>query len=115
MNVHTKDLEKSFADEVIHFKYYLCETKNPRETATPNKEINKDLNMFNILKRDYLFETFPNISICLRIYLSLMISNCTGKRSFSTLKGIKNNLRSTMSDVKLNEQPNIDEYRVGCP
>jgi len=33
--------------------------------------------------------TFPNMNICLRIYLSLLVKNCSEERSFSALKRIK--------------------------
>lgn len=58
--------------------------------------------LYTMLKSDQLFETFPNIEIALRIFLSLMVTNCTGERSFSKLKYIKNDLRSTMSQERLN-------------
>ena len=44
---------------------------------------------------------FPNVETALRIYLSLMITNCSGERSFSRLKHIKNELRTTMLQGKL--------------
>ena len=44
---------------------------------------------------------FPNIEIALRIYLSMMCSNCSGERSHSKLNLIKNHLRSTMKDDRL--------------
>ena len=40
--------------------------------------------------------------ICLRTYLSLHVTNCSGERSFSALKCMKNYLRSTLKDEKLN-------------
>ncbi|KAL7296104.1 hypothetical protein TKK_0010652 [Trichogramma kaykai] len=46
--------------------------------------------------------TFPSTEISLRIFLSLMITNCSGERSFSTLKLIKNERRSTMTQSRLN-------------
>ena len=46
--------------------------------------------------------TFPNMYICLRIYLSLLVTKCSGDRSFSPLKCIKNYLRSTLKDERLN-------------
>ena len=45
---------------------------------------------------------FPNIEIALRIYLCLMVTNCRGKRSFSKLKRIENDLRLTMRQDRLN-------------
>lgn len=32
---------------------------------------------------------FPNVEIALRIFLSMMVTNCSGERSFSKLKRIK--------------------------
>ncbi|KAJ8895455.1 hypothetical protein PR048_000788 [Dryococelus australis] len=45
---------------------------------------------------------FPNVETPLRIYLSLMVTNCTGERLFLKLKQIKNELRTTMSQNRLN-------------
>jgi len=41
---------------------------------------------------------FPNMHIGLRIYLSLLVKNCSGERSFSALTRIKNYLWSTLKD-----------------
>ncbi|GAB0098330.1 zinc finger MYM-type protein 1-like [Sergentomyia squamirostris] len=48
-----------------------------------------------------LRSTFYNIEVALRIYLSLMITNASGERSFSKMKLIKNRLRTTMLDERL--------------
>ena len=58
--------------------------------------------MYRLLLENNLETAFPNILITLRIYLSLMISNCSGQRSFSKLKLIKNQLRSCMTQKRLN-------------
>lgn len=50
---------------------------------------------------DRLVNSFPNVNIALRIYLSILGSNAEGERSFSRLKLIKNYLRSTMSQSRL--------------
>jgi hypothetical protein len=54
----------------------------------------------------YIFEnnlspTFPNLTISLRILLTLPVSVASGERSFSKLKLIKNYLRSTMLQERL--------------
>jgi len=54
------------------------------------------------LKVDGVESVFPNVEVALRIYLSLMVSNCTGERSFSRLKLLKTSHRSTMSQDRLN-------------
>jgi hypothetical protein len=39
---------------------------------------------------------FPNIEISLRIFLTLMVTNCKTERSFSQMKRIENPKRTTM-------------------
>uniref|UniRef100_UPI00358E3B13 uncharacterized protein n=1 Tax=Myxine glutinosa TaxID=7769 RepID=UPI00358E3B13 len=45
--------------------------------------------------------TFPNIMTALRIYLVLMITNCSGERSFSKLKLIYNRLHTSMTQCHM--------------
>lgn len=46
--------------------------------------------------------TFPNVATAMRMFLSIAATNCNGERSFSTLKRIKNYLRSSLGQDKLN-------------
>jgi hypothetical protein len=46
--------------------------------------------------------TYPCIATLLRIFATLPVTTSTSERSFSALKYIKNYLRSTMSDTRLN-------------
>ena len=43
-----------------------------------------------------LVNSFPNVSVAIRIYLSTLGTSCEGERSFSVLKRVKNHLRSTL-------------------
>ena len=45
--------------------------------------------------------TFPNVEIALRMYLVLMVTNCSSERSFSKMKLIKNRLRASMRNERL--------------
>ena len=49
------------------------------------------------MKKYNLQSGFPNVCIALRVYLALPVSNCSGERSFSHLKRIKNASRSTIA------------------
>jgi hypothetical protein len=46
--------------------------------------------------------TYPSIAILLRIFATIPVTTATGERSFSALKYIKNYLRSTMGETRLN-------------
>ncbi|KAJ7322507.1 hypothetical protein JRQ81_018794 [Phrynocephalus forsythii] len=59
------------------------------------------LDVFNYIYSNNLTSVFPNLSISLRIYLTVPVTVAEGERSFSKLKLIKNDLRSTMSQERL--------------
>jgi len=46
-------------------------------------------------------DTFPNVAIVLRVYLILMVTNCSAECSFSKLKLIENCLRTSMTQRRL--------------
>ena len=61
-----------------------------------------EIQLYRFIVDNGLRSTFVNTEIALRIFLCLMVTNCSGERSFSKLKLIKNHLRSTMSQECLN-------------
>lgn len=56
----------------------------------------------NYVTKNRLMDIFPNVFVAMRILLTLPISVASGERSFSKLKIIKNYLRSTISQERLN-------------
>ena len=60
------------------------------------------MELYEKIKKDCLVSTFPNIEISLRIFLCMMVTNCSEERSFSALKILKNDHRSTMLNERLN-------------
>ena len=58
--------------------------------------------MFRFIDENKFMHAFPNVSVVFRLYLCLMIFNCSGERLFSVLKRVKNQLRSSMGQKKLN-------------
>ena len=61
------------------------------------------LELLNKIVDMKLEEIFPNVCISLRIFCTLPVTIATGERSFSKLKHIKNVLRNTMGQDRLND------------
>ena len=86
--------EENLISECLQFKHYQqTYTTTLTESAA---------SIYLHLKENHLESTFPNMEICLRIYCSMMASNASAERTFSKMKLIKNELRSTMSETRLN-------------
>jgi hypothetical protein len=85
---YEQDLEE-FGDELIQMKHFF---KNNDNVKNPGA-----LLIHLIAFKD----TFPNILIALRIYMTLPSSNASGERSFSCLRRVKNYLRSTLGQDRL--------------
>jgi hypothetical protein len=62
--------ENTFTQECIHFKTYL-------QNATENKQQNQSL--FTFFRNQNLEELFPNVSIALRIYSYMAVTNCSAE------------------------------------
>ena len=64
----------------------------------------KEIQIFRFINENEFIHAFPNVSVVFRLqaYPFLMISNCSGERSFSVLKRVKNQLRSSMGQKRLN-------------
>ena len=86
----------------VHFQEYMNEPDVWLSQKGANKETFIAVRMLQTIVNNKMQDTFPNMNICLRIYLSLLVTNCSGEWSFSALKRIKNYLRSTLKDEKLN-------------
>ena len=96
VSVYSQDLEPSLGDELVQLSEFvsLCQDEKVQDES-------HELFMYRIIKDKGQSSTFPNAGIMLRIFLSLMVSNSSGERTFSKLKLIKNELRSTMSQQRL--------------
>lgn len=85
--------EKELEIECLHLTEYL--------KIVDSEKTDSILKIYQLLKDNKIEDTFPNVEIALRIFLSMMVTNCSGERSFSKLKRIKNELRSTMLQERL--------------
>ena len=113
VTVYENDLEKDIVDEFIQF-HKLLKTDLGKPVVEPHKSGDcVELRMHRLITGANLQSLFPNIEIALGIYLCLMVTNCSGERSFSKLKRIKSDLRSTMSQDRLNRLTLMSlEYEV---
>ena len=104
VKTYPEDLNTSFPKEIVHFHEYMNEPESDMRLS--EKEENKGtfiaLRMLQTIVNNEMQSTFANTYICLCIYLSLLVTNCSGERSFSALKRIKKYLQSTLKDEKLN-------------
>ena len=90
LKVFASNLNSDFPSEVVHFAFHL------RSSPDLGLKTNTAQAQLPYLKKNCLIETFPNVAIILRIYLTLPVANTEGERSFSALKRVKNYLRSSV-------------------
>ena len=84
-------MDSDFPSEVVHFAFHLLSSPDlGSKTNTVQAQL-------SYLKKNCLIETFPNVAIILRTYLTLPVANTEGERSFSALKTVKNYLRSSLT------------------
>lgn len=89
------DLEETLNSELVYLKSHL-------ETLEQNLKPKSPINLSQWIRENDLQCIYPNVDIALRMYTCTPASNCTAERSFSCLKRIKNYLRSTMTEKRLN-------------
>ena len=92
-------MQESLGEEFVHFTELL---KTDLSSHIGTKQDLAELQFYRLIIDNSLESCFPNVEIALRIYLSLMVTNCSGERPFSKLKRIKNELRNTMDQNRLN-------------
>lgn len=90
VKLYPSDLEADFVDEFLMFRSSCMCSK--AQTVT---------DMLQMLVAKNLYNTYPNVIIAFRMYLSIFGTSCTGERTFSVLKRVKNYQRSTMGQSKL--------------
>ena len=60
------------------------------------------LDLLRYLHSSRLHEIFPNVSVALRVLLTIPVTGASGERSFSKLKLIKTYLRASVKQDRLN-------------
>lgn len=88
---YSADLEMDFVEEIVQFKDFIRD-----------KGITSARLLLQFIREKKLQDIFPNVDIAFRLYLTFPVTNASGERSFSKLKIVKNRLRSTMGQERLN-------------
>ena len=95
------DLEQSAPEEFVQYAEFarlsLARSPDVKDESTCSFEAN----LYRLASANDVSISFPNVNIAFRLYLTLLVSNCTGERSFSVLSRVKNELRTTMTDDRL--------------
>ena len=91
LKVYANDLDSDFPSEIVHFAFHL------RSSPDLGSKTNTMQAQLSYSKKNCLIETFSNVAIICRIYLTLHVANTEGERSFSALKRVKNYLRSSLT------------------
>ncbi|CAH1107399.1 unnamed protein product [Psylliodes chrysocephalus] len=95
---YTNDLEDDLIQECIFS--HICSDKTAECAVKPGS--NSLLSLSTFLRNQSLSNVYPNLDIALGIALSTTATNCSGERSFSCLKRVKNYQRSSLSQEKMN-------------
>ena len=93
--VYKKDQEQCFGNELVQFVAFSNEFLKDADD-----NIGKEHFLYKLIIDKCVKCSFPNVEIALRMYLILMVTNCSGERSFSKLKYIKNRLRMTVTNER---------------
>ncbi|KAL6475705.1 hypothetical protein MHYP_G00167450 [Metynnis hypsauchen] len=91
--IYHMDLSQEFENEVLHFRTIY--------DATFLKNLSS-LELLNAIWKMQLQSIFGELCIALRIFCTLPVTVAGGERAFSKLKLVKNYLRSTMGQDRLN-------------
>ena len=96
VTVYKDDLVQHFGNELVQFVTFSNEFLKDADD-----NIGKEHFLYKLIIDKHVKFSFPNVEIALRMYLILMVTNCSGERSFSKLKYIKNRLRTTMTNERV--------------
>ena len=99
IDAYPEDLNNALSTELQQFHLYVL-----HKFETTKKTSFTHMELYKIIMDDKLESVFSNVEIALRIFLTLMVTNCSTERSFSQLKRVKSPDRSVMVQDRLDSQ-----------
>lgn len=99
----SKNILDTYSDDLDsdNFECELIQFQELKKSFLGNKFFQDPHYCLKYIRKMNMRHTFPNLDIILQIYLSMPCTNCSSERSFSVLKRIKNRMRSTLTQEKL--------------
>ncbi|XP_043483534.1 uncharacterized protein LOC122511996 [Leptopilina heterotoma] len=94
VDAYPEDLERNLTNELVHLVAFSKQYEKREGEST-------EVFLYRLILENNFKSSFCNAEIALRIYLTLMVTNCSGERSFSKMKIIKNRLRTSMGQNRL--------------
>ena len=95
---YPEDVDPKLTDKTSTL--YVRQTQNQRHNEEQSISFSHATH-YQIICKEKIPSAPPDDEAILRLFLSLMVTNCSGERSLSRLKSNKNELRSTMSQERL--------------
>ena len=93
MKTRPEDVDLKLSDELLHFHLHVRQSQKLTEEHTLSVSYG---DLYQIMCKQKIYTAFSNVEAIFKLFLSLIATNCSGDRSFSRLRRIKNELRSTM-------------------
>ncbi|XP_025191152.1 uncharacterized protein LOC112591523 [Melanaphis sacchari] len=90
-----------FFDQIQNEKHLLNAVKNAAKYKFKKEEKLSMHSLLEALTTSKLNDSFPNVEIALKLFVSIPCSNASGERSFSVLKRVKNYQRTSLSNEKM--------------
>ena len=98
MEAYLKDVDLRLTVKLLHFHLYV--RQNQRITEEHSLFVSHG-DLYQNMCKAKIHTAFLNVEATFRLLMSLMATNCPGKKSFSRLKRTKNELRSIIFQESL--------------
>jgi len=108
VDIYKDDLDACLGNELVQFAEFFASFKDEQAV-----DVSRENFMYKLILDKQVQGSFPNVEIVLRMYLVLMISNCTLYSGAFVLKDEINKEQTSYNDVQRTfVSPGSDEYRV---
>ena len=81
-----EDVDMNLVGELKHFHQYV---RHSQSHGSHEHDSLTHQDLYQVIFNDHVQSALPNVEAILRMFLSMMIANCSRERSFSQLKRIK--------------------------